>query len=261
MMTCKHLGMSCLVAGLASVCLAAVTPAAKAVPAKEKPAAQRAGAPEGAEGRPGAKYGKGQYHRAFMSRIKQGPIGIVFYGDSITEGVNSLGKESLLAKFDSYKPAVFGIGGEETQNLLYRLTTGEADIKPNPKVAVLMIGVNDISHNKGVKPEKVAEDIKRNVEVTREKMPETKLLLMSLLPFGKESSSPTRQKVSAVNEIIKKYADGKSIIYVDVHSTFLDANGTVKDGSMDAAALHPTEKGYQLWCEALLPVAEPFLKK
>ena len=255
-----QIGFVCLIAGLASASLAATPPAKKEAVAKEKPAVQKREAPPGAEGRPGRSYGKAVYHRTFMNRIKQGPIGIVFYGDSITEGINKLGQEALLAKYETYKPAVFGVSSEETQHLLYRLTTGEADITPNPKVVVLMIGVNDISHNKGVKPEKVAEGVKRNLDVIREKMPASKVLLMSLLPFGKESSSPNRQKVSAVNEVLKTYVDGKSVIYVDIHSKFLDANGTVLEGTMDAASLHPTEKGYEVWHTALWPVAEPLLK-
>jgi lysophospholipase L1-like esterase len=270
-----RIGMSCLIAGLASVTLAAppakkvaaTTPIKKEVVAKEKeavakekPAVQKAEVPQGVQGRPGKNYGKAAYHRSFMARIKQGPIGILFFGDSITEGIGKAGKETMLAKFEPYQSAVFGVGSEETGNLLYRLTTGEADITPNPKVVVLMIGVNDISHGKGGKPEVLAGNIKKNLDVIREKMPASKVLLMSLMPFGKESSSPNRQKVAAVNEVLKTYADGKDVIYVDVHSKFLDANGTVLEGTMDGASLHPTEKGYEVWHNALWPVAEPLLK-
>lgn len=205
-------------------------------------------------------YGRGEFHSSFMARIKKGPIGIVFYGDSITEGIGKDGKEPMLAKFEPYQPAVFGVSSEETVHLLYRLTTGEADITPNPKVVVLMIGVNDISHGKAKNPADVAKRIKENLDVIRGKLPDSKVMLMSLLPFGKKIDSPVRQKVIAINKIIKEYADGQAIIYVDAYSKFLDQEGTVIDGMMDGASLHPLRKGYQVWCDTLMPVVEPYLK-
>lgn len=237
------------------LCLA--VPDEKAAEDKAPSAEAEKSAPQG---KPGRKYGKATYHRAFMARIKKEPIHILFLGDSITEGLNQAGAETMLAKYEAHKPAVFGVGGEDTNNLLYRLTTGELDIEPNPKVVVLMIGVNNISHNKGITPDKVAEGIKQNIDVIRAKVPNSKLVLMSLLPFGKEIDSPVRQKVIGVNKIIQGYADGKSIIYVDAYSRFLDSKGTVMDGLMDAASLHPLDKGYQVWHDALWPVVEPLLK-
>lgn len=244
--------------------LAVPTPPAAANGAKNVTAAATAQAADvdlsKPQGRPGKNYGKAAYHRSFMARIKQGPIGIVFFGDSITEGMRTHGKEVMLDKFEPYQAACFGVSSEETGHLIYRLTTGEADITPNPKVVVLMIGVNDISHGKGGDAGKLARDIKKNLDVIRAKMPDSKVALMSLLPFGKESSSPNRQKVAAVNEVLKGYADGKSVFYVNAHDKFIDANGTVIEGFMDGASLHPLDKGYEAWYEALWPVVEPFLK-
>lgn len=212
------------------------------------------------EGKPHRNYGKGNIHRAFMNRIQKGdPITLLFLGDSITQGWPNVGADTW-EKFAAHRPANFGAGGENTDNLLYRLTTGELDIKPNPKVVVLMIGVNNISQNKHSTPESVAAGVKRNLEVIREKVPDSKVILMSLMPFGQTLESPVRKKVVGTNKIIKDFADGKNILYVDVYSKMIDSKGVVHEGYMDTAFLHPTEKGYQAWHEVLSPVIEPLLK-
>lgn len=216
-------------------------------------------APAGAEGRPGPKYGKAIYHRTFMARIKQGPIGILFLGDSITERLTTEGKD-MLAKFSAYQPAVFGVGGEETGHLLYRLTTGEADIVPNPAVVVLLIGVNDISHKKSISAQAVAAGIKRNLEVIRTRLPESTVVLMSVLPFGRTPDAPIRKTVDACNALIKEYADGKQVVYLDVHRHLLDKDGNVPEELMPDA-LHPNAKGYAVWYEALWPVVGPILER
>src|SRR5687768_6223587 len=80
-------------------------------------------------------------HDMFLYRITQGDVGLLFLGDSITDGWPRSGEWSWL-KFAPYKPANFGIGGDRTEHLLWRITNGELDgIKP--KVTVLMIGTNN----------------------------------------------------------------------------------------------------------------------
>lgn len=217
-------------------------------------------APEGAKGKPGGKYGKAIYHRSFMARIKKGPIGVLFLGDSITENMLSKGKETFYDKFTAYQPACFGVGGEDNEHLLYRLTTGELNISVPPKVVVLLIGVNNISHTGGkISAEKVAEGIKANVDEIRAKLPTSKLLLISVLPFGKTTDSPNHVRVLETNKIIQKFADGKNIIYVDVYNKIMNgAKETPLDLMPDA--LHPNEKGYEVFYNALWPVMEPLLK-
>src|SRR3954447_23568880 len=81
-------------------------------------------------------------HESFLSRIKSGkPIDILFMGDSITQGWNSRAKD-LFEK--TYGPGAvnFGIGGDRTQHVIWRIENGELD-GINPKVMVLMIGTNN----------------------------------------------------------------------------------------------------------------------
>src|SRR5687767_5743695 len=88
------------------------------------------------DGKPNAKFIK--MHEEFVERARKGDVELLFLGDSITQGWRNNGKEVWNDAFGQYKTANFGIGGDRTQHVLWRITNGELDgIKP--KVVVLMI--------------------------------------------------------------------------------------------------------------------------
>src|SRR5688572_13147357 len=99
---------------------------------------------------------------------------VVFIGDSITEGWEKDGKE-VWAKYYAPRNAVnLGIGGDRTQHVLWRLDNGNIEgIKP--KLAVLMIGTNNASSNSS---EQIADGVTAIVKKLREKLPETKVLVL-----------------------------------------------------------------------------------
>src|SRR5471032_2747538 len=71
-----------------------------------------------------------------------GNVDLLFVGDSITEGWNrSIWDQS----FGAWHPANFGVGGDHTGNVLWRLENGHAE-KLHPKAVVLLIGVNNFFH-------------------------------------------------------------------------------------------------------------------
>src|SRR5882757_1886694 len=80
-------------------------------------------------------------HESFLKRAKEGPIGVLFLGDSITAG---WGKAPDVWKkyYDAWQPANFGIGGDRTEHVLWRMENGELE-GISPKVCVLMIGTNN----------------------------------------------------------------------------------------------------------------------
>ena len=85
--------------------------------------------------------------------------------------------------------ANFGIGGDRTQHVLWRLENGELDgIKP--KVVVLMIGTNNAGRNTA---DEIAEGVKAIVKELREKLPETKVLLLGVFPRGAEARPDPRE--------------------------------------------------------------------
>src|SRR5438552_5420269 len=87
-----------------------------------------------------------QRHQLLLDRAKKGDIDVLFLGDSITQGWESKGKNVWSSRYAEKKAANFGIGGDKTQHVLWRIANGELD-GVNPKVAVLLIGTNNAKND------------------------------------------------------------------------------------------------------------------
>jgi len=55
------------------------------------------------------------------------------------------------------------------------------------------------------------------------------------------------------NTLIAKLADEKRVFFLDFNSKFLEADGTLTKEIMPDR-LHPNEKGYTIWAEAIEPM-------
>src|SRR6266567_1559421 len=131
---------------------------------------------------------------------------ILFIGDSITQGWEGEGKE-VWAKYYAHRNAVnLGIGGDRTQHVLWRLDNGNLN-GLKPKAAVLMIGTNN-SNGEDNTVDQIADGVTAIVKKLREKLPQTRVLLLAIFPRG-ENPSPQRGKVLQVNQILQKLADNQ----------------------------------------------------
>lgn len=196
-------------------------------------------------------------HEQFLARIKEGPVGLLFLGDSITDAWPRRGQPSW-DRFAAYHPADFGISGDRTEHVLWRITNGEL-VGIDPKAVVIMIGTNNIGHSADEKPEWAAGGVKKIVDTVHEKLPRAKILLLAVFPRGAKNSD-ARSRVEATNRIIAGLGDGKTIHYLDIGQSFLDPNGEIpKDVMPDG--LHPTEKGYDIWYSAMWPTLEKLLRE
>lgn len=234
--------------------------------AQEKPAtkpATRVVLPPQDPAKPAPKYGRdGQVdkgfmdrHAKFVERAKQGDVGVVFLGDSITQGWGN--NEVWKQHYEPLKAANFGIGGDRTQHVLWRITNGELD-GISPKVAVIMIGTNNTG---GDSAEKIAEGVTEIVKTVRTKLPTTKVLLLAVFPRGQdpEKSKASREKIAAVNAIIAKLDDGKTVRYLDLTPKFLEADKTISKEVMPDY-LHLSKKGYTIWAEGMKPLLDEMIK-
>jgi len=205
-----------------------------------------------------------ELHESFLARGKAGPIGVLFLGDSITY----LWREAPHIwdhYFGKYQPANFGIGGDQTQHVIWRIENGELDgIKP--KVVVLMIGTNNAHSNTG---EQVADAVKRIVDLTRAKIPGVKVLLLAIIPRGArrnadglitDAAAADAARRVAVNDqanaLLAKLDDGVNVRFLNTNAIFLGRDGKIPWTIMPEQ-LHLSAAGYQLWAEALeKPLAE-----
>ncbi len=226
---------------------ATVAAQAPAAPAKQVAQVPDEAAPKvAADGSINAGFLKS--HEKFVAIAKEGKTNLVFLGDSITAGWG--GKQDIWEKaFGAYQPANFGIGGDRTQHVLWRITHGELE-GIQPKAVVLMIGTN----NSGSDPaEGIASGITKIVETIRELQPQAKILLLAVFPRGeKAAGNASREKLKLVNAEISKLADDKHIFYLDIGEKFLQADGSLTKEIMPDF-LHLSAAGYQIWADAIGP--------
>ena len=189
-----------------------------------------------------------------------GPCDIAFIGDSITQGWEGPGKNVWTNFYGNRKCLNFGVGGDQTQHVLWRFENGQLDgIKP--KAAVLMIGTNNSNKNRaGVEDyseEEILEGVQAIVKQIRSRLPETKLLVVGIFPRAKTFTTQ-RGKILQINQALAKVADGNMIHYVDFGSQLIEADGSISKQIMPDA-LHLTEKGYTIWAEAIEPKLKELL--
>ncbi len=198
-------------------------------------------------------------HQANLEIAGKGDIDLLFLGDSITDfWSNASGPYAGKPVFDKYfghmKVANFGIAGDTTQGVLFRLQNGEGK-GFSPKLVMLMVGTNNTMQNTA--PE-IAEGVGAVVLELEKDFPTSKILLLAIFPRDKPGDQ-VRKTIDEVNRRIAKLHDGKKVFYLDIGQKFLDENGFIpKDVMSDA--LHPTTKGYEIWAEAVKGHIEKLMK-
>ncbi len=196
-------------------------------------------------------------HKSFIERGKE-PADVLFLGDSITEGWLGKGKDVWQANYEKkYNAANFGIGGDRTQHVLWRIENGELDtIKP--KVTVLMLGTNNLAADDANSIAKADEEI---IKIVRDKTG-SKVLVLGIFPRVKKEDPKAHvfvDKIEAINAQLKAFAGGTNVRYLDIGKAFLEDDGSISKEVM-ADGLHPTKEGYERWVKAMNPTLEEMLK-
>ncbi|MDE1171309.1 MAG: GDSL-type esterase/lipase family protein [Verrucomicrobium sp.] len=191
-------------------------------------------------------------HELFNLVLKKnkGKFDTAFLGDSITEGWRGRAQDVWDKTFSAYKPFNLGIGGDRTENVLWRIDNGMFD-EFQPKALVLMIGTNNLS--KKHTPEQTAEGVRAIVDDIHKRSPGTKIIVMGILPRGQSATDPMRALVQQTNELVKKMAEEKGLAYLDIGPKLLESDGSITKDTMPDF-LHPTKRGYEAWAEAVAPV-------
>jgi len=185
------------------------------------------------------------HHEAINARVKAGGVDLLWIGDSIVERWDTDGK-SLWKKYYAGRGAVnLGISGDKTEHVLWRLDNGNIE-GISPKLAIVMIGQNNGPSNTAVE---IAEGVTAIVRKLRQKLPETKILLLGIF-FRGEKPNAEQIKLAETNRIISKLADGVHVFYMNVNHIFLRPDGTIAHSLMPDFE-HPNKRGCRVWAEAI----------
>jgi beta-glucosidase len=191
-------------------------------------------------------------HAELVKRAQAGGFDIMFIGDSITHQWERQGnKDVWAAKLAPLGAKAFGIGGDRTENLLWRLQWGLLDGKSDAKLFVMMIGTNNTGHRMD-KPADIAAGVKACINEIQKRKPDAKILVLAIFPRGADAGNKSRLNNEAANKLIQKFADGKKVYYADIGNVFLTKEGMLEKSVMPDL-LHLTADSYNLWADAVIP--------
>lgn len=179
--------------------------------------------------------------------------GVLFVGDSITQGWEQEGAEWWGKLFLPMKAVNFGVSGDRTESILWRMEDTGLAVRTPPRYCVLLAGTNNIGLWKGKQTaEETVKGIRETAVRLLRKFPETRLILMEVTPYGPDPSAPLRKRQEEINERLRGLKLPRTAI-LSINGRLLNPDGTFREG-MFKDKVHLTAKGYQVWAEALLPL-------
>ncbi len=206
--------------------------------------------------------GKENRHAMLTERAKAGGFDIMFIGDSITEfWENGKNNESWKAKLEPMKAARFGISGDRTEHVLFRVQNGLFEGKSKPKLVVLMIGTNNTGQKAASdSPEDIQAGVQAIIKAIHKERSQAKILLLAIFPRDAKPDGKFRKNNDAANVLLKELADGKKVFFADINQAFLTKDGVLEKSVMPDL-LHPNAHGYDLWVDAVIPEINKVMKK
>ena len=206
---------------------------------------------------------------AKQAELHSRPINLLFLGDSITQYWEMRGPPDwrdyapIWDRFYGDRNAInLGFNGDATSHLLWRIENGEtAGI--TPKVAVVLIGANNFGRLHWSAADTVA-GIDAIIAQLRDRLPHTKLLLLSVLPSDR-SAWATDNTLATNHALAARYGHDGDVTFLDLTSIFM-ANGKLnRDRYLDPLltppepSLHPNAHGQLLMAEAIEPTLAALL--
>ena len=166
--------------------------------------------------------------------MMQKQFDLIFLGDSLTQFHD-------WSNFGKHHNA--GIAGDTTDGLLYRL---HYTLEKNPKIVLLMIGINDLLQGQYV------ETMQNNYQKIFEALTSIdNVYLLSLLPVeAMDQTVQINENVILLNHFIKSECSERSFVYIDLYKLMVDNSlGIQKEFTSDG--VHLTPKAYEVWENAL----------
>lgn len=194
-------------------------------------------------------------HEAHVKTVQEnkGDVDVLLVGDSITIQWG----ESWKKHFPDMKAVNIGIGGDKTQNVLWRLDHGGVD-GLKPKTVVLMIGNNNMFFVPETGAEAAAEGIEMCVKNLREKFPDARIVVAKILPAHApgvpfyEDIKRTNQSVDALR--LDRDANLKML---DLTGTFSGEDGQLRKDLYAVDKIHLSSAGYAAYAAKLKPLLAP----
>jgi len=182
----------------------------------------------------------------FARRQAEDRNAIVFVGDSITDGWNTL--QGDFAGLHC-KVANRGIGGDTTPNLLYRLEDDILSLRP--RALVILIGTNDLGEH--TPPADIADNLREALARIRAACPKIPIAWCLVMPRQGDDTYP--QRIAELNALIRRLAASDPLVTIcDTFAPLALPDGTSKAEDFKPDHLHLNAAGYAVWRSVLYPI-------
>ena len=177
--------------------------------------------------------------------LKEDYTNYLFLGDSITYFYD-------LDKYYEGLPVInSGIGGNTTEDILDDMNSRV--YKYNPTKVFLLIGTNDLIHDKSV--DDIVSNIEKIISEIKDNRPQAEIYVESVYPVNDnldEDMVDVRENddIMEINDKIKKYCDDNNYTYIDMYNKLLDDDGNFSEEYSDDG-LHPNDRGYEVITEEI----------
>ena len=173
-------------------------------------------------------------------------IRAIFIGSSVMENWGREGIQIWNSKYEPLGAVNYGIGGDRTEHMLWRILNGEID-GVSPKLIVIYIGSNNIpiqDHS----PDDIVRGILTIITTIREKLPNTAILYTTIFPRADISPiTDAWTKITTVTNEVLKVNDNVKINIMNIFDDFIVSWGDLKDELYLSDNLHLTAAGYGQW--------------
>ena len=184
-------------------------------------------------------------HEANVALANSVDAKVVIYGASVIEAWQ---QDPSLETISDKQVLALGVGGDNTQHLLWRLQNGECG-RLKPEVVLVNIGNNNMGHY-----DASAEDTLRGVlAVDRElagRFPGVRRVQLAMMPNQQKPEENLRRRALQYNAMLREKAVESAYEVLDIGPALLDERGWVPI-EWAADFLHPTPEGYRRLAQAL----------
>ncbi len=199
--------------------------------------------------------------REIAARRAEGHVPVVFVGGMRTEFfMRNGGGSSQWDKYFApppYRALNLGYAGDAVEHTLWRIEHGLLD-GLSPK-AIVYAPHWTITRGRWNETAAAAADVRAILDALRTAAPKAKIVLCCLFPCGRDNNGIDRKASRNLNAVIKNFADGENILWVDCYEQFLMPDGILSREVMPTY-VHFYPYAYEVWSNALIPALNQILK-
>ena len=198
------------------------------------------------------KHGWYEKHEKFVTIAAGSLSSVLLIGDSLVNGLARYHR--VWSKyFKPLRALNFGVGGDRTQHVLWRIQNGEIPL--NLQVAFIYCGTNNLDRDN---PDEIRDGIASIVYTIQERKPNANFIVSGLLPRDQETSF-RRDKIKLVNQKLRKWCQSgkvRNVHYLKPDKDWTEPGGRLVERYYFSDFLHLVEEGYEKFAKSIYEAIE-----